>query len=167
MNLAEVNDAIKELQESSLTLSNARNLSALINVRDYLQNVTQSVPDSLERELNDILPQYKEYCAVKRQYQLGRATEDLVIASMRLVCKEVKEFLLILYQNTDTQIERNMLKRMLKETKEALYNVSSFFAKNTCIYYKHVIQCLQIRKIAVSNDRKEHYEKLERVGSRL
>lgn len=119
-NLAEVNDAIKELQESSLTLSNARNLSALINVRDYLQNVTQSVPDSLERELNDILPQYKEYCAVKRQYQLGRATDDLVVASMRLVCKEVREFLLILYQNTDTQIERNMIKRMLKETEEAL-----------------------------------------------
>ena len=117
---SEVNDAIKELQESSLTLSNARNLSALINVRDYLQNVTQSVPDSLERELNDILPQYKEYCAVKRQYQLGRATDDSVVASMRLVCKEVKEFLLILYQNTDTQIERNMIKRMLKETEEAL-----------------------------------------------
>ena len=120
MNLVEVNEAIKELQESSLTLSNARNLSALINVRDYLQNSTQSTPDSLERELNDILPQYREYCAVKRQYQLGRATDDFVIASMRRVCKEVKEFLLILYQNTDTQIERNMLKRMLKETEEAL-----------------------------------------------
>lgn len=120
MNLAEVNDAIKELQESSLTLSNARNLSALINVRDYLQNSAQRKPDSLERELNDILPQYREYCAVKRQYQLGRATEDLVVASMRLVCKEVKEFLLILYQNTDTKIERNMIKRMLSETEEAL-----------------------------------------------
>ena len=120
MNLVEVNEAIKELQESSLTLSNARNLSALINVRDYLQNSTQRKPDSLERELSDILPQYREYCAVKRQYQLGRATDDSVVASMRLVCKEVKEFLLTLYQNTDTQIERNMIKRMLKETEEAL-----------------------------------------------
>lgn len=120
MNLAEVNEAIKELQESSLTLSNVRNLSALINVRNYLQNVTQSVPDSLERELNDILPQYKNYCAVKRQYQLGQATDDLVVVSMRQVCKEVKEFLLILYQNTDTKIERNMIKRMLEETEEAL-----------------------------------------------
>ena len=78
MNLVEVNEAIKELQESSLTLSNARNLSALINIRDYLQNSTQGTPDSLERELNDILPQYREYCAVKRQYQLGRATDDFV-----------------------------------------------------------------------------------------
>ena len=85
-----------------------------------MQNVTQSVPDSLERELNDILHQYREYCAVKRQYQLGRATDELVVASMRLVCKEVKEFLLILYQNTDTKIERNMIRRMLSETEEAL-----------------------------------------------
>jgi hypothetical protein len=92
----------------------------LINVRDYLQNVTQSVPDSLERELNDILPQYKNYCAVKRQYQLGQATDDLVVVSMRQVCKEVKEFLLILYQHTDTKIDRNMIKRMLEETEEAL-----------------------------------------------
>lgn len=113
-------EIIKELQESSLTPSNVRNLSALINVREYLQNVTQSVPDSLERELNDILPQYKNYCAVKRQYQLGQATDDLVVVSMRQVCKEVKEFLLILYQNTDTKIERNMIKRMLEETEEAL-----------------------------------------------
>lgn len=45
---------------------------------------------------------------------------DFVVASMRRVCKEVKEFLLILYQNTDTQIERNMIKRMLIETEEAL-----------------------------------------------
>ena len=42
-----------------------------------------------------------------------------------------------------------------------------FFVKNACIAYKHVIQCLQIRKTAVNYDRKEHYEKFERVGSRL
>jgi len=42
-----------------------------------------------------------------------------------------------------------------------------FFVKNACIYYKRVIQCLQIRKTAVSNDRKERYEKFECVGSRL
>lgn len=112
--------AIKELLNGPLALSNARNLSALITIQSYMKNAIQSKPDSLEQELNDILPQYREYCAVKRQYQLGRATEDLMIASMRLVCKEVKEFLLILYQNTDTKIERNMIRRMLSETEEAL-----------------------------------------------
>lgn len=120
MNLAEVNEAIKELQESPLTLSNARNLSALINVRDYLQNVTQSITDSLEQELNDILPQYKNYCLIKRQYQLGRlSTEDLVI-SMRRVCKEIREFLLILYRSTDTEIERKLIKSMIDDVRNAL-----------------------------------------------
>lgn len=120
MNLAEVNEAIKELQESPLTLSNARNLSALINVRDYLQNVPQSITDSLEQELNDILPQYKNYCLIKRQYQLGRlSTEDLVI-SMRRVCKEIREFLLILYRSTDTEIERKLIKSMIDDVRNAL-----------------------------------------------
>lgn len=120
MNLAEVNEAIKELQESPLTLSNARNLSALINVRDYLQNVPQSITDSLEQELNDILPQYKNYCLIKRQYQLGRlSTEDLVI-SMRRVCKEIREFLLILYRSTDTEVERKLIKSMIDDVRNAL-----------------------------------------------
>lgn len=119
MNLAEVNEAINELQESSLTLSNARNLSALINVREYLQNAIQSKPDSLEAELNDILPQYKNYCEVKRQYQMHKLSDDVVIA-MRKVCKEVKEFLLILYQNTDTKIERTMIKNMVSDVQEAI-----------------------------------------------
>ena len=120
MNLAEVNEAIQELQESSLTLSNARNLSALLNVRDYLQNSAQSFPDNLEHELNDILPQYKNYCEVKRRYQLNQASDDDIVIAMRSVCKEVKEFLLILYQNTDTKIERIMLIYMVSEVQEAL-----------------------------------------------
>ncbi len=120
MKLADVNETINELQNSDFSLSNVRNLSALLNVREHLQNVTQSKPDSLEQELNDILPQYKNYCEIKRQYQLGKVTDDSVVSAMRQVCKEVKEFLLILYQNTDTKIERNMIKRMLEETEEAL-----------------------------------------------
>lgn len=120
MNLTEVNEAIKELQESSLTLSNARNLSALINVRDYLQNSTQRKPDSLERELNDILPQYREYCNIKRGYQLGKLSDTDLIVAMRHVCKEIKDFLLLLYENTEIAQERTQLKAMLEEIQNAL-----------------------------------------------
>ena len=118
MKLADVNEAINELQNSDFSLSNVRNLSALLNVREHLQNVTQSKPDSLEQELNDILPQYKNYCEIKRQYQLGKVTDDSVVSAMRQVCKEVKEFLLILYQNTDTKIERTMIKNMVSDVQE-------------------------------------------------
>lgn len=120
MNLAEVNKEINELLNSPLTLSNARNLSALIVVQSYLQNAIQSAPDSLEQELNDILPRYKEYCEIKQRYQRNQASDDELIIAMRRVCKEVKEFLLILYQNTDMQIERTMLKAMLKDVQNAL-----------------------------------------------
>lgn len=120
MNLAEVNEAINELLNSSLTLSNARNLSALIVVQSYMQNAIQSKPDALEQELNDILPRYKEYCEIKQKYQRNQASDDEIVIAMRRVCKEVKEFLLLLYQNTDMQIERTMLKAMLKDTENAL-----------------------------------------------
>ena len=47
MNLKEINNAINELLNGPLTLSNARNLSALIVVQSYLQNAIQSESDSL------------------------------------------------------------------------------------------------------------------------
>lgn len=120
MNLAKVNKEINELLNSPLTLSNVRNLSALIVVQSYLQNAIQSEPDSLEQELNDILPRYKEYCEIKRDYQLGKIPKDDIIISMRRVCKEVNEFLLSLYENTETAEERTMIKVMLKNTQNAL-----------------------------------------------
>ena len=120
MKLADVNEAINELQNSDFSLSNVRNLSALLNVREHLQNVTQSKPDSLEAELSDILPQYKNYCDIKRQYQMHKLSDDEVVSAMRQVCKEVKEFLLILYQNTDTKIERTMIKNMVSDVQEAI-----------------------------------------------
>ena len=118
--IKEVNDAINELLNGPLTLSNARNLSALIVVQSYLQNAIQSESDSLERELNDILPRYKEYYEIKRDYQLGKIPKDDIIISMRRVCKEVNEFLLSLYENTETVEERTMLKAMLKDVQNAL-----------------------------------------------
>ena len=120
MNLAEVNEATKELLNGPLTLSNARNLSALITIQSYMKNAIQSKPDGLEQELNDILPQYKEYCNIKRGYQLGKLSDTDLIVAMRHVCKEVNEFLLSLYENTETAEERTMLKTMLKDVQNAL-----------------------------------------------
>ena len=120
MNLTEVNDATKELLNGPLTLSNARNLSALITIQSYMKNAIQSKPDGLEQELNDILPQYKEYCNIKRGYQLGKLSDTDLIVAMRRVCKEVNEFLLSLYENTETAEERTILKTMLKDVQNAL-----------------------------------------------
>jgi len=120
MNLKEVNEATKELLNSPLTLSNARNLSALITIQSYMKNAIQSKPDGLEQELNDILPQYKEYCNIKRGYQLGKLSDTDLIVAMRHVCKEIKDFLLLLYENTEIAQERTQLKAMLKEIQDAL-----------------------------------------------
>ena len=120
MNLTEVNEAIKELLNGPLTLSNARNLSALITIQSYMKNAIQSKPDSLEQELSDILPQYKEYCNIKRGYQLGKLSDTDLIVAMRHVCKEIKDFLLLLYENTEIVQERTQLKAVLEEIQNAL-----------------------------------------------
>lgn len=65
-------------------------------------------------ELDDILPQYRKYCEVKREYQLGNTSKDNVIVAMNNVCKEITEFINSLYSHTDMQEERELLDNMLK-----------------------------------------------------
>lgn len=120
MNIKDIDKEISTLENSVYSLSNVRNLSALYNVREHLSNAIQSKPDALQRELDDILPQYRLYCDIKRQYQLGKTSEEDVIRAMRNVCKEIYEFLLLLYQNTDMSIERKQLKSMLNDLQDAL-----------------------------------------------
>ncbi len=71
--------------------------------------------DNTEKELNDILPQYKKYIDIKRRYQLGELSEVTVENSIKLLAQELKEFLLILYRNTDMPMERASIKKMLDE----------------------------------------------------
>ena len=116
MNIRELNNLIKDLENSSPSLSNIRNLSSLYIVRKYL---TENTVDSVTTELNDILPTYLEYVNTKRKYQLHEITEQTVHTKLKQVCKEIKEFLHILYSNTDTPKEREMLRNLIDHLKEA------------------------------------------------
>ena len=114
MNLTDINDAIETLSESDSTLSNVRNLASLYIVQDRLQNALKTQNNSVESELNDILPSYKKYCEIKRKFQLKELTEEAVHKALERVCKEVNEFLHILYSNTDTEKEREILKAQIR-----------------------------------------------------
>ena len=119
MQITQIESMIQSLEQDATTLSNVRNLSALYIVQDHLKNATQSVLDSTERELNDILPQYKKYCDIKRQYQLGMIQDSAVHQSLTYVCQEIKEFMQTLYYNTDTQTERTIIQKLLQDLQEA------------------------------------------------
>ena len=114
MNLTEINEAIETLLNSESSLSNVRNLASLILVQDYLQKSLKTQNISVESELNDILPSYKKYCEIKRKFQLKELTEEAVYKALERVCKEINEFLHILYSNTDTEKEREILRSQIR-----------------------------------------------------
>lgn len=124
LDINEINDTIADLETNySTTFDTCMKLASLYTVREHLQTSvtkpTETKAASVETELNDILPQYRLYCNVKRKYQLNELTEQAVFIAMRDLCKEISEFLHILYSNTDTPKEREMIKALIADLNEA------------------------------------------------
>ena len=111
LDLSEINSAIEELENTITTYDTCIKLSALYNVKNHM------LTDTVEQELDDILPQYKKYCNIKRKYQLNELSKDNIIYAMENVCKEIEEFIQVLYSNTDTNEERNLIKKMIEKLK--------------------------------------------------
>lgn len=111
LDMQEVRNTIEELEAGDTNFSNCQKLAALYTVRNNYN--VGGYTDKVESELSDILPQYRNYCKVKRAFQLQEATPDKVISSMNIVCKEIQEFIQTLYSNTDLPEEREQLKNML------------------------------------------------------
>lgn len=103
LDIEQVSDTIKELEQSDTTFDNCIKLASLYIVRNNYPT------DDVSTELDDILPQYKRYCTIKRNYQLGNLSKDAVISAMDKVCKEITEFINSLYSHTDMQEERDLL----------------------------------------------------------
>jgi len=47
-------------------------------------------------------------------YQIKEISEAQVIDNLNLLCREIKEFIHTLYNNTDMQYERDIIEEMLK-----------------------------------------------------
>ena len=106
MDLREITDTIEELENGDTTFDSCIKLSALYNVRDNLKSDT-------EKALNDILPQFRMYVAVKKKYQLKELSNEDLIFAMKSMCRDIEEFISTLYQNTELQEERELIKMML------------------------------------------------------
>lgn len=114
MNLEEINNTIEALEQSSTTFGNCEKLASLYICKEYLNR--QPVIDTqqaVEREINDILPQYRNYCNIKRRYQLNEISKAPVISSVEKVCIEIEEFIQTLYSSTDMEEERARIHLML------------------------------------------------------
>lgn len=110
MDIKAIEDNIKELENGITNVDNVQELASLYIVRD---NLLKMDINPVEQELNDILPAYKKFCNTKTKYQLQEVTEDAVIHDMKMICQELQEFILSLYNNSDFYKERQPLIRMI------------------------------------------------------
>lgn len=118
MNIELIDEAIYALENSETTVENVSELSALYIVRANMLHPLKSSAQSVEKELNDILPNYLIYIDVKRDYQMKKTTEGEVIRAIKTVCKELSEFIDTMYSSTDMNKERLCIKNMLKKLHE-------------------------------------------------
>ena len=115
MNIEDVNSTIEKLENDDTTFENCEKLAHLYIVRKYYSKRLKSNGTSVEEEIKDILPQYKKYVELKTRYQLGEVSEKLVENAIKLVCKEIEEFIQMMYRCTDMPIERIYIEKMIKD----------------------------------------------------
>ena len=112
MNIEEIQDDIKMLENDATTLDNVLELASLYIVAEHLQNNTQRTVGS---ELEDLFPAYNKYVQTKEQYQRGNAQEDAIINALILLSQEIREFLEILYSSTNLYKERRILHGLIEQ----------------------------------------------------
>lgn len=115
MNIEDINKTIVELENDSTTFENCQKLASLYIVRQNYLTHLESGGKGIVGEYKDILPQYLKYIDVKRRYQLGEVSEKVVEKHIKLVCKEISEFIHTLYTGTDMPIERDYIRKMLTD----------------------------------------------------
>ena len=111
MDIKIINEMIEELEDSDTTYANVADLASLYMVREKFN----APADVVTKELSDILPAYNVYKTVKRNYQLNGIDKSKVIRQMEFVCKELKDFVGILYSSSDLLEERELILKTIKE----------------------------------------------------
>ena len=119
MTLEVINEMIQDIEQSDISLSNARSLASLYILKSIKENdenlILKRSSSIVAKELDDILPSYNYYIDTKRRFQLKQINEELVIEALKDVCREIKEFVQIIYSCTDMPIERDTIKEMLSD----------------------------------------------------
>lgn len=116
LSLDEIDGMITELENTLQSFTDLQRLADLYIIKDVQKSGLNSIVDASNatlQELNDILPQFKNYCMIKKRYQLNELPKQTVAYAMKDVCKELNEFIHILYSNTDMEEEREEIKNLI------------------------------------------------------
>lgn len=101
-----VDEMITELEKCDTTYQNCNDLAALYKVRDELG------ANRVENEIEDILPAYRKYVELKTKYQHGEATQEAVVKSINIVCREIYDLIKTLFSCSDMPLERIKIQNM-------------------------------------------------------
>lgn len=114
-----IENTITELENSDTNFSTCDKLASLYIIKQYYKPISKSVEtcvdDELKKELADIIPHYQKYCGLKKRYQLKEIDKEPMIDSFKAVMKEITDFLHIIYNNTDTPEERDIMRIILED----------------------------------------------------
>ena len=114
MDLVAIEEAIEALENDVTTVDNVSELASLYICRENMKADLKTMIDGVKQEYDDILPYYIKYRDTKRRYQTNEAIDSEVIQGIKDVCRELREFIDMLYQHTDMNKERLCIKEMIK-----------------------------------------------------
>lgn len=103
VDMKEINSTIEQLENGATTFDSCMKLASLYVIRENLRS------NLVESELDDVLPQYRKYCVVKRRNQLNEVPSEMVHQSLNCLCQEIREFMEALYSSSSSEFEKNML----------------------------------------------------------
>ena len=110
---------IQEMKSREPTAQNMRDVALLelwLNSKKDNSNSIATVSNiETVKETKEILPAYFIYIDFKRKYQLKEITKEKMLDSLKMLSDEIFDLIKLIYRNTDTPEERNLLNQLIQK----------------------------------------------------
>ena len=115
-----LDDAILEHEAKDTTYANCEKLAWLYIVRDHCCHTQtreslniETIPSEPKHVDKEFLPTYFLYMEAKKSYQQNEGSKEKVLNCLDSFLAELKEFFKIIYRNSDTPEERQMINEFI------------------------------------------------------
>lgn len=110
---------IQEMKTREPTPQNMRDIALLelwlVSKEKEGKVSPEIITSQIAKETKDILPAYFTYVETKRKYQTKDVTKEKMLDSFKTLSEELKDLFKLIYRNTDTSEERQILNNLISE----------------------------------------------------
>lgn len=110
---------IREMKTHEPTPQNIRDVALLelwLVSKEKEGNLPTEIKTSqIAKETKDILPAYFTYIETKRKFQTKDTTKEKMLDSFKTLSDELKDLFRLIYRNTDTPEEREILNELISK----------------------------------------------------